>query len=84
MGTTIKDLEKWLERGKKEKDITHMIVVCDTFDYEDYPVYVGKKEDVQKVFHKYHGENMQTVMEVYSYKLSLKDQLRERRSFHFN
>ena len=48
---------------------THMVMVCDTFDYEDYPVYVEDGQSVQEVVDQYNSASMQRVMEVY--KLSL-------------
>ncbi len=42
-----------------------MIVVCDSFDHEDYPVYVDPGEDFWDVFAEYSGKNMQRIMEVY-------------------
>ncbi|MBT6689818.1 hypothetical protein HN903_00645 [archaeon] len=83
MGTTRKDISNWLENGK-EKNITHMIVVCDTFDYEDYPVYVSKNQNATEEYSKINGVNMQKVMEVYSYNRDLEDQLNEGRVFHFD
>ncbi len=65
MGTSVEDLSEWFDRGV-EQGATHMIVVCDTFSYEDYPVYVKKGEDVRDVYKKHDGSNMQKVMEVYS------------------
>lgn len=41
-----------------------MIVVCDTYDYEDYPVYCSK-EDFKEKFMSHNGVNMQRIMEVY-------------------
>jgi hypothetical protein len=67
MGTTLEDLKEWFARGKEEK-ATHMIVVCDTFDHEDYPVYVTEKESIRERVAHYNGPNMQRIMEVYSYK----------------
>lgn len=32
MKTTIEEIKEWIKRGKKEK-ATHLIVVCDTFEY---------------------------------------------------
>ena len=66
------------------KDVTHMIVVCDTFSYEDYPVYVTKKERVTEKFSEYDRKNMQKVMEVYSYQRDLEAQLNEQRAFHWD
>lgn len=58
--TTREDIERWLNDAPK--GATHMIVVCDTFDYEDYPVYVMPGEDVKEKEHRY-SINMQRVME---------------------
>jgi hypothetical protein len=73
MGTTKEDLKRWFDAGKKE-DATHLIVVCDTFDHEDYPVHVKKGEDVNERVSHYNGPNMQKVMEVYSYKKTWEEQ----------
>lgn len=64
MATTVRELNEWFDEGVK-KGATHLIVVCDTFDWEDYPVYVEKGQDPQTVLDKYRG-NMQKVMEVYN------------------
>jgi hypothetical protein len=63
MGTTISKLKDWFDEGVA-KGATHMIVVCDTFDYEDYPVYVLPGEDFDVEYAKYDMVNMQRVMEV--------------------
>jgi ABC-type sulfate/molybdate transport systems ATPase subunit len=81
--TTQADIRKWLERGKSKSGCTHVIVACDTFDYEDYPVFVMEGEDVHEVYEKYNGSNMQTVMEVYNLSMDIEKQLNERRSFNF-
>ena len=84
MAATLEDITDWLLSGRQRKGITHMIVVCDTFDYDDYPVYVSSKENVREVFSEYDGKNMQQVMEVYSYKKDLKEQLKKGRAFCFD
>lgn len=48
----------------KELGATHVIVVCDSFSYEDYPVFVYPGESVQSKKSKYDGHNMQRIMEV--------------------
>ena len=86
-------LADWFERGKS-MGATHLIVVCDTFDYEDYPVFVMPNEDVRKKAFEYGNDNgggkptivnnnMQRVMEVYSLSLPMDEQYAERRAFHF-
>lgn len=83
MGTSREIIRAWYEYGE-QKNATHMIVVCDTFDHEDYPTYVMPDEDVRAKYAEYDGPNMQRVMEVYSYKLDKEMQLAEHRSYHFD
>jgi hypothetical protein len=83
MGTTQADIREWLTRGK-DKGATHMIVVCDTFDHEDYPVYVMPGEVARDKHAEYNGKDMQRVMEVYSYGHDLEQQLAEHRAFHLD
>lgn len=78
MATTRDDIRGWLKRAGKGD--THMIVATDTFDYEDYPVFVKKTENVLAKIRKYNGPNMQTVMEVYDLSRDLEEQVEERRS----
>jgi hypothetical protein len=59
-----------------------MVIVCDTFDWEDYPVFVGPDEDVVQVADNYR-KNMQRVMEVYQLDLDKELQLGEYRAFHY-
>lgn len=73
MGTTIDDLKRWFQEGV-EQGATHMIVVCDTFDWEDFPVYVTPEEDVRKRVSEEGSKEMQRVMEVYNLKKSMADQ----------
>jgi hypothetical protein len=82
MQTTKQDIRRWLEDAKLE-DATHLIVVCDTYDYEDYPVSVMPNEDVHKKYTYYSTQGMSKVMEVYNLNMDLESQLAERRAFHF-
>ena len=72
----------WFDEGVEEGN-THMLVVCDTFSYEDYPVYVKKGEDVHDRVKYYDGRSMQRVMEVYVLDPKKKDnQLSDLRAWH--
>lgn len=82
MATTQAEIREWCLRGITE-DATHMIVVTDTFDWEDYPVYVSKTQNVKEIEEKYDGSNMQKVMEVYNLQIDLEPQLNEIRSFNY-
>ena len=83
MSTTQADIRGWLKEGKRRK-ATHVIIVCDTFDYDDYPVYVKATEDVREIERRYNGQNMQRVVEVYSFKFDIETQLAEHRAFHYD
>jgi len=82
MSTTKLDIREWLERGQAH-GATHLIVVCDTFDHEDYPVFVKPEEIAREVYERYNGKNMQRVMEVYSINKDWESQLDEFRAFNF-
>lgn len=82
MAASRADIENWFDRGVKAKN-TYLIVVCDTFDHDDYPVYVGKGEDFYEVYDRYSGgQNMQRVMEVYDLSCDKTSQMNEHRAFH--
>ena len=66
--TTRNDIKQWFKNAPKGS--THMIVVCDTYDWEDYPSYVKKGEDVREKVNHYATASMSKVMEVYNLKKS--------------
>ena len=82
MGTSREDIKEWFVRGKKQK-ATHLIVVCDTYDHEDYPVFVTKHQDAKTEVNNRDGHNMARVMEVYNLSKDMEEQLNLRRCFEF-
>lgn len=82
MGTSKEEIRKWLVDGQK-LGATHVLIVVDTFDYEDYPVYVMPNEDV-RAKEKEYSKDMQKVMEVYALHLDLETQLSEFRVFSYD
>jgi len=82
MATTLEDISEWFDAGV-ENGATHLIVVCDCYDYEDYPVYVNPGESARERFEHYNGPNMQKVMEVYNLLGDKDKQLAEGRSYNF-
>jgi len=81
--TMKKQIENWFDRGVKD-GATHMIVMCDTFDYEDYPVYLKEENsDSAQAKVNEHVKNMQTVMEVYNLKMDKLSQLNQPRVFNY-
>lgn len=94
MAATKGEIRQWLQMGKAQ-NATHVIVVCDTYDWEDYPVLVSPDEDARSKAKEYGitgtnglptlaNSNMQKVMEVYSLSHDLDSQLNEFRAFHFD
>ena len=83
MATSYNEIKLWFERGTLDPENTHMIVVCDTFDCDDYPVYVSKNEDVRMVASEYDNKNMQKIMEVYNLKDDMEKQLAQPRCFNY-
>lgn len=78
--TTKDQISDWFDRGVKD-GATHMIVVCDTYGYEDYPVYVYPDENPMLIQEKFSGKNMQKVMEVYNLRGDRETQLNMTRAF---
>jgi hypothetical protein len=83
MAATHDDIRKWL-KDAQESGSSHLIVVCDTFDYDDYPVPVMPDENVRDIYNRYDDKDMQKVMEVYSLRRDIEEQLNEHRAFHFD
>ena len=63
MAATKREIDDWIIRGKKH-NFAFIISVCDTFDYDDYPVFVTHKEDLAKRKSEYNDVNMQRINEV--------------------
>lgn len=83
MGTSREDIEGWFKEGKRQR-ASHMIVVCDTFDHGDYPVYVkGGEDKAREKYDEYNKKEMQRVMEVYHLGSDMRTQLDQHRSFNF-
>ena len=74
--TTKKDISRWFDEGVNNK-YAFMLIICDTFDYEDYPVYTNSAADCMQRY-KNPGE-MQRIMEVYNLSDDKNSQLNKRR-----
>jgi hypothetical protein len=73
------DISKWFDSGVIKKH-DRMIIVCDTYNNEDYFVFL-EDDDFWDEIPKYLS-NMQKVMEVYDLKMSKEFQMAEFRAFH--
>jgi hypothetical protein len=81
MAATMTDIMEWLERGK-EAGATHVVIVCDTLDWNNYPVFVTPTDKVEEIIDRYNFKNMQKIMEVYNLSASIEEQLSERKAWH--
>jgi hypothetical protein len=63
MAATLREINEWKSRGI-EKGAKYIISVCDTFNYEDYPIFVMPEENLNKEKSKYDGTNMQKINEI--------------------
>jgi len=83
MGLTPDQIRQWLEEGI-EAGASHVIVVCDTWDYDHYPVLVY--DNIDEILEKYTtkkdvigapiSDNMEKPMEVYDLDMDLDEQLK--------
>jgi hypothetical protein len=80
MAATKHDLRLWFDEGQR-LGAAYMIVVCDTFDWEDYPAYCLASGFAEKYRH-YVCANMQKIMEVYNLSTDREKQMSERRAWH--
>ncbi len=79
--TTKADIKNWFGRGVKQKDM-FMFIVCDTFDYEDFPSYSKTLEEARVKYNQYIcGANMTKLMEVYDLRKSWDSQDSINRNF---
>lgn len=82
MTATRKDIDGWLDKlYDPPRFYTHMIVFCDTWDYDNYPVYVGKEENVSEVIED-RDDGWTLVDEVYSRDHDRAAQMAEFRAYH--
>lgn len=82
MSTSVQTISRWFDEGVRNKHAEFMIVVTDTFDWDDYPVYTtaGKFSDN---YHRHNGPNMQKVTEVYDLSKDKQAQLNQKRAFNY-
>lgn len=63
MAASLNDVESWKARAQ-EMGATHVISVCDTFDWDDYPVFVMPKDSLEEKKAEYSSKDMQKINEV--------------------
>lgn len=80
MAVTKNELRLWFDIGVKQGD-SHMAVFMDTFDYDDYPVYINaiNSEHAISAINK-HDDRL---MEVYNLTMDRESQMAEHRAFNY-
>jgi hypothetical protein len=64
MAASVDEIKSWFEQGVKD-GATHMIIVVDRYDHEDFPVYVMPNDDVHRMHEDWRQRDMHGIMEVY-------------------
>ena len=77
--TTRNEIAGWFDRGVQQ-GASHLVVVVDTFDYEDYPVFCMNVQEARDRVAK--PGDMQRVMEVYKLSMDKESQLNEHRAYN--
>lgn len=54
------DNQRW-SKDPRAKGMRYMLNVCDTFDYDNYPVFCKDEEELAKARERYDGRNMQQI-----------------------
>ena len=63
MAATRKEVNEWIKLAK-ENDIEYIISVCDTFDFDDYPVYCKNTKELKRKLTNFNDVNMQRINEI--------------------
>lgn len=79
MAATKDDLRHWF-KAAKASGFAYMVIMCDTFDWSDYPAcYMSQAEAQSRVNNPGPGYK---VMEVYDLSMNMEAQLSEYRAWH--
>ncbi len=79
MAATKDELRRWFEVTKARPGTTHMVVLCDTYDWSDYPYACYSRDHAQRIVD--HPGDMQQVMEVYDLNADMEEQMAEHRAW---
>lgn len=79
MAATKDDLRRWFQHGVASGH-RYMVVLCDTYDWEDYDKYADTRERALEIVAS--PGDMQKVMEVYDLNMDMEAQMAEHRAWH--
>lgn len=72
MAASRQEISAWFDLGV-ERGATHMLVLCDTYDWGDYPVFAKSAQEAKN--RAANPGDMQRVMEVYNLRKDKEPQL---------
>lgn len=78
--TSRNTISQWFDEGVAD-GYDRMIVICDTYDYEDYCDF-AHDSNLNVLLWYYREQSMQKIMEVYDLKMDKEQQLNEYRAYH--
>ena len=80
--TSRENISAWFDRGVKDKAL-FMIILCDGYDFKDFPKYVFSNQTCRQVFEDAHflGDTFR-VMEIYNLRMDKVIQMNGYRSFY--
>jgi hypothetical protein len=76
---TKEQISKWFDFAK-QSGFAYMIIVCDMFEYTDYPVYVYAGNNLRERANRVIATDMQVIMECYDLSMDKEAQFAERRA----
>ena len=88
MTATRQDIEWWV-KSAQNKGASHVIIVHDTFDNDNFPLYIMPGEDPREVFNEKYIKDRKpceaayAADECYDLSLNIQEQLQERRAHHW-
>lgn len=74
------NIESMFKDGVRGK-YKYMIMVCDQFDYCDFPVFVHSKEKAMDKLEEFRHKSMTKIMEVYDLSQDMEKQLNMKRAW---
>lgn len=83
MAASYQDIKRWFEDAVKDGKYSHLLVVCDTYDYDDYPVPVEKGTNPREKAEEFKMSNMQRVEECYDLSMDMDTQLEQGRAWNW-
>jgi len=63
MAASRDDIDRWIQSAIAAK-CEFIISVCDTFDWDDFPVYCKDKSELITTYDQYDGVNMNKINEI--------------------